>query len=188
MPKDPGAAMDKEKLLSLGRPARQCTNCGQPISGLPRHPSSIKTAERNAFERFDFCPVCWEHVKDEAFESFWITRRDQGTRKLPKLTRRERAVAIRALFESLWERRQDEEVETHLYFLAHLLMKWGGLKWRENRSDTSGGEVVVFEDPIAGDRIEVTPGRQDDQSMVAIKKEVEEFLKQYSAEDQEIML
>lgn len=180
--------MDKETLLSIGRPQKTCANCNAPIDSVDRHPSTLKEEKEKRVERQDFCPECWDHIKNEAYDSFWITRRQPREKKVRKLNRRERSVALRALFESLWDKREEEELAAHLFFLSHLLMKWGGLKWLHNAQDLDGREVVVFEDPTSGDRIDVTDVPVDDESIALIKLEIEEFLKQYAAEDEEIAL
>lgn len=179
-----GTRMDKELLLSLNRPQKLCMNCDAPIDKIERHPSVLKGLDKKQVERFDYCPACWQQIKDAAYESFWITKRviKERTRKL---NRRQRATALRALFESLWERRETEDVGPHLYFLAHLLMKWGGLKWRESLEDERGREVIIFEDPITGDRLEIVSLEMDDDRMTAFNEEVEKFLQQYAAEQEE---
>jgi hypothetical protein len=176
--------MDKEILLTIPRPGKECGNCGAEIESLERHPSVIRLVRSQMAERLDYCPACWEHLKREAWDSFWITRRPPKEQKVPHLTRRERAVALRALFESLWERRAEGDYGPHLYLLAHLLMKWGGLKWRENRSETGGAELVVFEDPASGDRLELAAMEIDDARLAAIKAEIEDFLRRYSPEEE----
>jgi hypothetical protein len=173
--------MDKEVLLSISRPQKLCMNCNAPLDTIARHPSVLRLAA-HAAERADYCPECWQLLKDEAYDSFWITRR--VPRERPRLNRRQRSAALRALFESLWERREEENVGPHLYLLAHLLMKWGGLRWKENQTDTQGREVVVFEDPASGDRIEVTSASADEERMAAIQREIEDFLREYAPETQ----
>ncbi len=180
--------MDKEQLLTIGRPSRQCSNCGEPIHELERHPSTLSSSPPKKLERQDFCPVCWEHLKKEAFDSYWMTRRELKAKKARKLSRRERSVALRVLFESLWDRRDSEDLGPRLYFLAHLLMKWGGLKWCANQVDETGSEIVIFENTATGDMLEIASTRLEDEQIAALKQEVEEFLKQYAAEDQEIAL
>jgi hypothetical protein len=63
-------------------------------------------------------------------------------------------------------------------------MKWGGLKWKESRVDAYDREIIVFEDPASGDRIEVIGIDPDDERMNAVKDEIEAFMKQYASEDQ----
>jgi hypothetical protein len=176
--------MEKESLLSINRPQKLCMNCNAPLDVIERHPSILKAMDKGKFERYDYCPDCWQQMKDEAYQSFWITKRVPREQKVRKLSRRERSLALRALFESLWDRRETEDVGPHIYFLAHLLLKWGGIKWKENTVDTNGGEVVVFEELATGDRIDVPSVEISDERMNAIKDEIEHFLRQYASDDQ----
>lgn len=175
--------MDKDQILTLSRPNKLCMNCNAPIDAIERHPSVIRQSERR-IERFDYCPACWEHIKSEMFDSYWITRRDPRQRRIPKMSRRERNTALRALFESLRDRSQEEDVDPHLFLISHLLMKWGGLKWRQNHQDTAGREVVVFEDPASGEIYEVPTVDVDDENLLRIKTEIEEFLRQFAPDDE----
>lgn len=176
--------MEKDVLLSIGRPQKLCMNCNMPLEAIERHPSILKNLKARQIERLDYCPDCWRQMKDEVYESFWITKRVIKEQKVRKLSRKERNTALRILFESLWERRETEDVGPHVFFLAHLLMKWGGLKWRECRVDAYERETIVFEDPASGDRIEVVAVDPADERMNAVKEEIEAFMKQYAAEDQ----
>jgi hypothetical protein len=157
-------------------------NCNAPIDAFDRHPSVIRKSE-SQIERYDYCPGCWEHIKSEIFDSYWMVRRHPEDRRIPKLSRRERNTALRALFESLRDRQQDENVDAHLSLISHLLMKWGGLKWRENLSDAAGREVVVFEDPASAEAYEVPTVDIDDENLLRIKAEIEEFLRQFAPDD-----
>lgn len=182
--------MDKETLLSIGRPQRQCLNCAAPIDAIERHPSVLRGARAGKVERADYCPVCWEAIKDDTYRSFWITRREVKERGVPRMTRRQRAVALRALFESLWEKREDEgqDVSPHLFVLSHLLMKWGGLKYRENRYEADGREVIVFEDPGSGDALDIPSVDLADEQLLEIKNQIEDFLRDFVQEDHAIAL
>ena len=177
--------LEKDLLLSINRPQKLCMNCNAPIDVIERHPSVLKLAAKKKLERWDYCPECWQQMKDESWESFWITKRAIKEVRARKLNRRERSAALRALFESIWDRRETEEVGLHLYFLAHLLLKWGGLRWRENRLDEAGREVVVFEDPTTGDALEVSVVEADEEHIAAVNEEIERFLRQYASEDKE---
>ncbi len=174
--------MDKEALMAISRPQKLCMNCNAAIDTIERHPSVLRTTAKQ-IERSDYCPDCWQQLKDDVYDSFWITKREHRMH-VPRMTRRQRSAALRALFESLWERREEENVGPHLYFLSHLLMKWGGLRWRENLLDVTGREVVVFEDPASGERIEVPTAPADDERMEAIQREIDDFLKDYAPDMQ----
>ncbi len=179
--------MDKETLLSLGRPQRKCMNCDGALDQIERHPSALR-GDRRRLERLDYCPECWERVKDEVFDSFWMVRRQTGPRRAPKLNRRQRSIALRALFESLWDRREQEDVAPELYLLAHLLMKWGGLRWRENVLDITGRPCVIFEDAASGDRVEIPEIELEDERLAAIQQRIEEFLAEHAQEGEEVEL
>ena len=103
------------------------------------------------------------------------------------MSRRERSTAIRALFESVWDRRESGDMDGHLFFLAHLLMKWGGLKWRKNRTDEIGQEYVVFEDPASGDIIEIKSIEVQDERILSIRSEIERFLQEFSPESEAVL-
>lgn len=180
--------MEKEVLQQIGRPQKVCSNCHCPIDNIGRHPSVLNVKKRRQVERLDYCPECWQQLKEEAYNSFWITQRSPRRQRLKKMSKRERNSALKALFESLWDRRETEDVGPHLYFLAHLLMKWGGLRWKEDVKDPYGREVVVFEDHATGDTIEIMTFVISDERMFKIKEEVENFLQQYAPEDEELAL
>jgi hypothetical protein len=180
--------MDKESLLSIGRPQKLCLNCNNQIDMIERHPSTLRhDRDEGVYERQDYCPDCWDYIKNDLYESFWITKRDLNRRKIPKLSRRERSTAIRALFESVWDRRESEDVDGHLFFLAHLLMKWGGLKWKRNHTDEQGQEFITFEDRASGDMLEIRSVEVLDERILAIREEIKRFL-QNSPPDSELVL
>lgn len=180
--------VNKETLMAIGRPGKTCANCDAPIVDVERHPSGVRGLSDSRPERYDYCPDCWQHLKSETWESFWLTKR-RITRRVRKLNRRERAAALRALFESLWERRDtDEQLGPRLFFLAHLLMKWGGLKWIDSRTADDGVEVVLFEDPASGDVLDIRSYAADDPTIEDVKDEVEAFLREYASEDEEVEL
>ena len=175
--------IQRDQLLSLQRPKSHCHECGVALDEFDRHPTRLRMLEDEP-ERADFCPDCWEFVKEEAYHSYWITRRVRREKRAVKLSRRERAVAARALFESLWEKREQEEIDAHLYFLAHLLLRWGGLKWVRNDVDSEGREIIVFENPATGDPIEIRSVDISQESISETKEHIEEFLRQYAPESE----
>lgn len=178
--------LEKEQLLALERPQSHCAECNRVIEDLEKHPTRLLIAEDQP-KRGDYCPECWEFIKGESYDSYWMTRRPRREKRLPKLSRREKAVAARALFESLWEQRDREDVDADLYFLAHLLMKWGGLKWKRESSDESGGELIIFENPITGDTIEIKSVKMTEDYINQIKERLENFLREHAPEN-EILL
>lgn len=176
--------MEKDLLLTINRPQKLCMNCNAPLDVIERHPSILRTVQKRQIERLDYCPECWRQMKDEVYESFWITKRVIKPQRVRKLSRKERNTALRALFESLWERREAEDVGPHIFLLAHLLLKWGGLKWKKNELGPDGRERVFFEEPTTGDLIEVATVDAYDVRMEAAREEIEQFLRQYASDDQ----
>ena len=112
-----------------------------------------------------------------------MARRAARAPRATRLNRRQRNTALRALFESLRERAETEDVGAHLYLISHLLMQWGGLKWRENATAEDGSETVVFEDAASGESFAVAAAPIPDERLLAIKEEIDEFLHRHAAED-----
>lgn len=175
--------MNKEQILAIERPAPTCAECNRPIEDLDRHPTRLKIQLDDQTKRGDYCPECWEFIKSEAYDSYWVTKREKRERRLPKLSRREKAIAARALFESLWDQRDREDVDADLYMLAHLLMKWGGLKWKADTTDEEGREIIVFENPLSGDRIEIRSVPMADEQAEFIKQRLEGYLREHAPDN-----
>jgi hypothetical protein len=171
----------KEKLLTLERPQPVCAECGAALEALERNPTRL-TVKEDEPRRADFCPDCWRFAKEEARQAYWQTKREKKEKRAPRLSRREKAVAVRALFEGLWEQRDREAVDAHLYFLAHLLLRWGGLKWVRNEADEGGREVIVFEHPTTGDVLEIPAVDAEEEAIAAIQTRIEDFLRDYAPE------
>lgn len=183
--------LGKDQLLTLERPQAVCAECGAQLGGMDRTPTRLRQADKEKgrpLQRADFCPDCWEFAKDEARQAYWLTRREKKEKRAPKLSRREKAVAVRALFESLWETRDSGDVEAHVYFLAHLLLRWGGLKWLRNERAEDGGEVIVFENPTTGDTVEVPAVDAGEETIAAIRDRIEAFLRDYAPETADVEL
>lgn len=172
----------KDQLLAIERPRARCSGCDASLDDFDRHPSRLRIKDETP-ERADFCPECWERMKADAYDSYWQSKRTKRRKEIPKLSRREKAIAVRALFESLWDQRDREDVDVHLYFLSHLLMKWGGLRWRRSVQDDEGRETVVFENPQSGDEIEIRSVSITEGSLDPVKTRVEDFLREYAPEN-----
>lgn len=175
--------LDKETILTLERPQPACSECGAPLDEFEKHPTGLRVAQAE-HKRRDFCPECWQFAKNDAFDSYWITKRVKKEKPTPKLSRREKAVATRALFEKLWDERDREDVDVHLYFLSHLLLRWGGLKWKASDSDEQGREVIVFENPVTGDTIEIRSVTASEAEILEVKDRIEAFLREYAPDEE----
>ncbi|NQU44108.1 hypothetical protein HQ520_12540, partial [bacterium] len=53
-----------------------------------------KEDEDHGFDRFDYCDICWDDIKEKAFFSFWIGRRPEKAQPARKLNRQERNMAL----------------------------------------------------------------------------------------------
>lgn len=174
--------MDKEALLKIGRPGKQCVNCGAALAELNRNPTAVRK-EDEQLARLDYCPECWDVIKRDVYDFFWVTRREHKPKAAVKLTRKERNAALRALFESLWERRDNEDVSSHLFLLSHLLMKWGGLKFLEEETTEDGRAMIVFEDPSSGDRLAIEAMDLEDERILELKEEIDDFLREFASDE-----
>lgn len=178
--------ISKEALANIVRPHKNCMNCNAPIQEMPNHPSVLRH-EGDELQRWDYCPACWEVIKREIYDCFWLARREQKPKGMPKLNRRQRNAALRALFESLWDRREEEDSAPHLFILAHLLMKWGGLKYLNETDGEDGRKYLVFEDPVSGDKLEIESMELEDERVLEVREAIENFLRE-SAQDREVEL
>ncbi|MBN1867513.1 hypothetical protein JW916_09500 [Candidatus Sumerlaeota bacterium] len=137
------------------------------------------------FERRDYCPKCWDEMKEAAYFSFWVGRRTADDLPPRKLNRAERNVALAALFDSLSERDPDEgDFRPHLFFLAHLLMKYRIFKWRPAATDPETGETTLrFVRADSDEEVSVAEVEMPDDLIARIKQEVEAYLEQSTGQE-----
>ncbi len=173
--------LEREPWLGIERPRAHCSECNAPLEDLERHPTRLILLAEAPLRR-DTCPDCWDLVRSEAYHSYWVTRRLKPEPPTPRLSRREKALAVRALFESLWDQREREDLDDHLYVLAHLLLRWGGLKWRGRGRDERGRPTVVFENPATGDPLALPAVEPPEAIVEAIKARIESFLREHAPE------
>ena len=177
--------MSKELYLKITRPQNVCVKCGAAINQEGHHPSAIFSAstptatgseEDEAVLRQDFCPTCWQEVVGTDYYSFWLAKRERPkTRKIQN--RKERNTTLLAYFDYLYQ--QNDAVNAqHLFFLAHLLMKFSVFKWvrTEPAVTAEGRERVVFRNTVTDDYITIESVTMEEERLVAIKREVDEFL------------
>jgi hypothetical protein len=178
--------MDKELYLKITRPQNACVKCGAAIADAGKHPSVIFAAEPQ-FEagaeddeegvlRQDFCPACWEEIRGTDYFSFWLARREKP-RPRKVQNRRERNTMLLSYFDHLYQQGSHEHAQ-HLYFMAHLLMKFSVFRWVRNEPPAAEGLPgrVVFRNTASDDFVTVEEVTMDEERLVAIKREVDEFL------------
>jgi hypothetical protein len=175
--------MEKELYLKIGRPQNVCVRCGAPIAGAGKHPSAIIPAKPGEMDeedgetiRQDFCTSCWEASREREFYSFWIARREKP--KTPKRqTRKDRNATLASYFDFLYQK-GDAEHAQHLFFLAHLLMKFQVLRWvrTEPPETPEGRERIVFRNTVTDDFVTIESLMLDEDRLVVIKREIDEFI------------
>lgn len=139
---------------------------------------AAESEEENPFARRDYCTKCWQGLKDAAYFSFWIGHRAVSGIPAQKLNKTERNIALAALFDSLAERDQEEtDFSPHLFFLAHLLMKFKVFKWLPSGPNPETGETMLrFVKVQTGEEVYIRDMDMADEMIVKIKEEVETYL------------
>ena len=175
--------MEKELYLKIGRPQNTCVRCGAPINVAGKHLSAIIPAAQGEVDeetgepiRQDFCTACWEAAREREFYSFWLARREKP--KTPqKQSRRDRNATLLSYFDFL-SQKNDPEYGQHLFFLAHLLMKYQVFRWvrTEPPETPEGRERIVFRNTAIDDLVYVESLPLEEERLVVIKKEIDEFI------------
>lgn len=189
------AITDKELYLKIGRPQNACVQCGATISHAGKHPSALldpdgpDTAPRaDVTLRRDYCVDCWKQLGHEPYVGFWLARREAPKVRAVK-TRKERNAALLSYFELLRQEPEENNDERgpRLFFIAHLLMKYGVLKWVRSDAAAHPGapEIIVFRNASADEFVEIESVELDDQHLAEIKKDVDEFLARAVSEEAE---
>lgn len=174
--------MDREAFLKIAKPQPTCVLCGAALVEIGRHPSALVPPEGDATDteedlprREDYCVRCWEQQTAKQYVGFWITKREPPQpRKVQN--RRERNARLAAYFDYFYR----EDPQTHaprLYFLAHLLMRYGVFKWLRTELDpATGRERVWYRHMINDEELSVEGVELTDEDLVAIKREIDELL------------
>lgn len=126
--------------------------------------------------RQDYCPACWEKVRQKNYFSFWIARREAPKPRKIK-NRKERNAALLAYFDVLVQK-NDSAYAQHLFFLAHLLMKFSVLKWVRSDPPTEAGgrERIVFRNTATDDHVTIDSVALEDEAVARIKREIDEYI------------
>jgi hypothetical protein len=194
--------------LRIGKPTGQCAACGKSLAEAERLASVLvpnenapapaaqeaapppdpdaaappKPAEEEeaSFLRHDYCTACWNDLKERAYFSFWIGKRSLAGLPPKKLNKAERNVALAALFDSLADRSdEDPGLAPHLFFLAHLLMKFKIFRWLPAAPHPRTGEPMLrFLKTQTGEEIYVRDVEMSDETIVRVREEVEAYLQQ----------
>jgi hypothetical protein len=195
---------EKDLYLKIGKPNNACASCGAPITHAGKHPSvllreasapvttedaasdelpglpsSQPSLDGDSPRREDYCANCWGTLNEKEYYSYWLARREPPkARKIE--SRKERNAAILAWFDLLRSQTADDENLQAQYFLAHLLMKYGVLKWQRTDTDAAGNEVIYFRQTGTEDDVAVAAVELNDETTAEIKRKLDEYLLQYA--------
>ncbi len=146
-----------------------------------------KQEDEPEFIRLDYCDACWAKQKEQAFFSFWIAARKNTDQPKKKLNRTERNLALQALFDSLSDHNGDENDYTpHLYFIAHLLMKYKLFKWTPSIEDPDSGQHTLRflrtdteqEEEVLIPELDMQP-----EQIAQVRDEIQEYLLQATGQE-----
>ena len=198
---------DKDLYLKIGRPNNACAVCGSPITHAGKHPSVLlpqgaaepalasgaavdnagdelpglpaAEADNEGPRRRDYCAECWQKQGEQQYFSYWMARREPPkTRKIE--TKKERNAGVLAWFDLLRSQKPDDDNLQAQFFLAHLLMKYGVLKWNRTVTELDGSEMIYFRQTGTEDDIPVLAVDLSDEKSVDIKRQLDEYLLQYA--------
>ena len=185
------AAAEKELYLKIGRPHNSCAACGADVAHAGKHPSVLRrgggtietegelSLDPDAPRREDYCAECWQRLADDDFMGYWLARREPPKpRKIE--TKKERNAGLLAWFEHLQGLPSDEETSQSLFFLAHMLMKYGVFKWLRTDKDSEDNETIYFRQTGSEEEIPIRSLELSDDRSVEIKKDLDAFLLQFA--------
>lgn len=141
-----------------------------------RGATAAQDADSDAPLRQDYCPTCWDKVRQKNYFSFWIARREAPKPRKIK-NRKERNAALLAYFDVLVQK-NDPAYAQHLFFLAHLLMKFSVLKWvrSDPPAEEGGRERIVFRNTSTDDLVTIDSVALEDEAVARIKREIDEYI------------
>lgn len=167
-----------QKKYEIKRPADKCLMCGEPLDKFNRHPSALNTDEENqVLIRYDYCPDCWEKVKEHPFFCRWLAKR------IPKDThsKRELRQSTNQYLLQLFEETQhsdDQNRSARLFILAHLLMRLREFNWCGYEIDTETNKrVLVFEKVRSRKRVYIPDVKLSYEQLAEAQRFVDEILK-----------
>ena len=168
-------------------PAEQSKKSEEPTK---KDDKKQKQEDEPEFIRLDYCDDCWAKQKEQAFFSFWIAARKETDQPKKKLNRTERNLALQALFDSLSDHNGDENDYTpHLYFIAHLLMKYKLFKWTPSIENPETGQPLLRflrTDTEENEEVLIPEIDMPPEQIALVRDEIQEYLLQ--ATGQEVLL
>ena len=203
---------EKEKLLSISRPAGVCALCGGSLVDDPKHPSVLREVEGQGadgaataeddrvpaqseakaddpkedqpqFIRSDYHGECWEKAREGDYLSFWLAKRPTPPES-PRLTKKERNEALVGLLHALMK--SDDSLDEPIRFtLSHLLMRYRSLNLVSTRLDEEGCKWILFEFPRTEEQVEILDLRLSDEQIIDTMARIEQYLQTVAPESDE---
>lgn len=172
--------MNKDLYLKIRRPADRCLICDADLVDSRKHPSAIRVedAEEEPVQRADYCTSCWRQIEEKPYFSFWMAKREEAPPERTRISKAERNRLMFSYFEHLGNPDTQEagavDCKSQRFFLAHLLMRFRVFRWVSTDKET---QLIRFENIGTGDIHEVESTEIDDESVVRLKQEVENYLR-----------
>jgi hypothetical protein len=170
----------KEQYLKISRPRNDCLLCSRPLNVDGKHPSLIEISSTEEAIRKDFCPECWERMREQGYFSFWLTKRvNEPSPEERRLAKADRNEALWRLFSALYASGEGE-LAPQLFFLAHLLMKYKVLAYAGPGKDGR----LMFHHPKLGETFEIEDVPLDSADFAEIRRQVEQQAVGYAGQTQ----
>ncbi len=175
-PRKPGRSDQSE-------PAADTPDTAEVTSVKAEKTDSAKVEPDGGPRREDFCTDCWHQLTEKDYLGYWMARREAPKpRKIE--SRKERNAGVMAWFGLLRTQQQDDDNLQAQFFLAHLLMKYGVLKWQRTETDDDGNETIYFRQTGTDEDLAVVAVDLSDEKSVEIKRQLDEFLEQFANREQ----
>jgi hypothetical protein len=175
--------MQEKDFKKIGRPAKECMGCGEPLDLIERHPSALRDDIGDASEqddesaREDYCPECWKSLRSEGYFSFWLARRKPRQAPLRLFRKRRNATLLEVFARGADAPNPDEALRLRQYILAHLLHRYQALDHVGERLGPDGRLRLLYDCPaLEGRRFEVEERDPTDEQIEAVRAEIRRHL------------
>lgn len=189
----------KTETLKIESASNYCLSCNKLLTEEDHHPSILKEEEskETGYERKDYCSNCWKKIQDKNYYLFWIKKRIK-IKKDKTISKKERNQIILSYFNYLQSKDkeiilkdeaipQEQDIESvnqtidykyHLYFISHLLMKYGVFKWKKDIKDEEGSINIIFENRYTDEEVIIKDAQPSVETITMIKQDLQTFLKE----------
>ena len=189
----------KTEPIKIEKSSNYCLSCNKLLTDEDRHTSILvkEESKETGFERKDYCNDCWKKIQDKNYYLFWIKKRIK-IKKDKNISKKERNQIILSYFNYLQSKdketilkdeaiAQEQDIESvnqtidykyHLYFISHLLMKYGVFKWKKDIRDEEGSINIIFENRYTDEVVIIKDAQPSVETITTIKQDLQAFLKE----------